>query len=188
MAGLINSAMTPTAPMAQPSAASAPTQGVPPIRDPILQKIKTDAETHIDPKYKQTYLGIEVAGCNIMFNEKMSKLVLQKLKSNPDISATVSAGVANVIGMVFNHVTEKMAPPQKKQFAESFVPSVGTAAIALMCQVLDLAEQTIGIKITPDIAATCSQATGAAALAKFGINDAKIHQVVTAGQQGQGAQ
>lgn len=194
MAGIINSAaqpaMQPSAspPMADamPTAQSAPqaaSTGSSGISDPTLQKIQSGIDAKITPQLKKQYLSITVAGMKVILSPQFSQRIMQKLQSSQNIVADVSAGVANIIATIYNEVGKNMAP----QDQQTFVAAAGPAAVSLMCHILDIAEKSIGTKITPDMAAQCAQATVMAVMQKFGIDQGKMQQAVNAGQQQQGA-
>lgn len=168
MAGIINTAQQPA------------TQGV---SDPILQKIQSGIDAKVTPQLKKQYLSIVVSGMKVILSPQFSQRILQKLKSSQNIASDVSTGIANIIATIYNEVGKNMSPQEK----QLFVAASGPASTTLMCQVLDIAEKTIGIKVDSDMAAQCAQSTAIATLQKFGIDQAKMQQAVAVVQQKQGA-
>lgn len=179
--GIISNAMqsAPAAP-AQSAASSA-------IADPILSKTKASVEAKVSPQIKKQFLSIENAGLAILSHGDMPKMVLQKIQSNPDVTAVVSDGVANLISMIYNQVAPKVAQEKLQEFNASFVAAVPSASVALMCQVLDMAAQALHTQITQQLVAACTQQTAQKVLGKFHIGNQQIQQAVAAGQARQGA-
>lgn len=181
MAGIINSVAPQPAATSDSGAQTA-------IADPILKKTKQSVEAKISPQLRKTFLAIENSGLELLSAGTMPQMVLKKLQSSPDVVGVVSDGVANVIATVFNSITKQMPPQQQQQFGATFLPAAGPASVALMCQVLDIAKEKLGLQITQDLVAKCTQATTQKVLAKFKVNNQQIQQVVEAGRQQGGAQ
>lgn len=182
MAGLISGAMTPSAPVApQAPAAPQPQQGqnVPTanpgahLQNPLLQQVETAIEAKVSPQSKQIYLSIVVATMKLAFDAKMHPMLVKGLKSSPDIVKNVSLICAGMVGMVYK---------ESKQKPEVFVPGAVLASITLMCQILQFAEQSHMIELTPDVVSHCTAATTQAVLTKFGIDKDKVRQAVDAGK------
>jgi len=174
MAGIIASALQ------NDNSQNGNTQGDTNIADPILKKTKLGIEGKISPAIKSQFISIENAGLALLSNGNMPKLVMQKIQSSSDLVGTVSDGVANLIATIYNQVAQKMQGNQ--QFNNQFVAAAPSAGIALMCQVLDMAERALGVKITQDLVAQCSQQTAQKILGKFHITNSQIQQAVAAGK------
>jgi hypothetical protein len=174
MAGIIASALQNDTPQTAQSNTN--------IADPILKKTKIGVEGKISPAIKSQFISIENAGLALLANGNMPKLVLQKIQSSSDLVGTVSDGVANLIATIYNQVAQKMQG-NKQQFDSQFVAAAPSAGISLMCQVLDMAERALGIKVTQDLVAQCSQATAQKILGKFHITNDQIQQAVAAGKR-----
>lgn len=181
MAGIINSAVQ-NAALPSPSPAASSGMG-----DPLLQKTKTGVETKVSPAIRQQFLRIENAGLALITQGDMPQRVLQKIQGNPDVADAVSDGVANTLALVYNEVSSKMPAAQKKDFDTSFLAAAPTASIAIMCQVLDMAEQALKIKVTPDLIAQCTQQTTTKVLLKLHVSQDQIQQAINAGRQKKGA-
>lgn len=179
MAGIISNAMAP---------AQAAPQVSTNITNPILKNAKEGIEQKVKPAIKDQMLRIENAGLALLSSGKMPQLVLQKLKSSNDTAGVVSDGVANMIAVIYNQVSPKIPQDQLPKFNTTFVASAPAASVALMCQVLDMAEKALSLQITPQLVAQCTQKTGKKALAKLHIGDQQIQQAVSAGKQATGAQ
>lgn len=168
MAGLLQQgANSPT-----PSATTAPTAG-PGKLDPTLQKIQDGVEAKLPPELKQPYLQVVVAGMRVMFDPATHGLMVERLNQGEDISKSIAFGIAALIGQIYIQSGKKMS-----------IPAAMAASITLMCQALDFAEKSKGLQITPELAATCAQATTRAAMAKFGIGQQQIDQAVETNKQG----
>lgn len=140
------------------------------ISDPILQKIQKQIEAKVPPDLKKDYLAVVVAGMKVMFSPETSNLLMDRLKASDDVVKNVSSGIADLLALLYQESGQKMS-----------VPAAMFAAIVLMCQALDVAEKTMGIQITPDMAAACAEATAKASMAKFGIDDQKVQQTLQKG-------
>lgn len=182
MAGLIAGATAPTPRAVAPAQAAAATPTTNPgskLQNPLLQEVENGIEAKVTPQTKQMYLSIVVATMKLAFDAKTHPLLVKGLKSSPDMPKNISLICAGMVGMVYK---------ESKQKPEVFVPGAVLAAMTLMCQILQFAEQSKMIEITPDVVADCTAATTQAVLTKFGIDKAKIKQAVDAGKAKQGAQ
>jgi hypothetical protein len=184
MAGLIAGATAPTPAAAPVAPAAAPTGANPgsKLKNPLLQQVESGIEAKVSPQTKQMYLSIVVATMKLAFDAKTHPLLIKGLKSSPDMTKNIALICAGMIGMVYK---------ESKQKPEAFVPGAVLAAMTLMCQILQFAEQSRMIEITPEVVADCTAATTEAVLAKFGIDKGKVKQAVDAGkakQQGPQAQ
>jgi hypothetical protein len=97
----------------------------------------------------------------------------------------VSDGVANMIAMIYNQVSPKIPQQGLPKFNALFVAAAPSAAIALMCQVMDMAEQALHVQINEQLVAQCSQQTAKKVLAKLHIGDQQVQQAVQAGKAAQ---
>ncbi len=181
MAGLLNSNMQPQA-GAQPAAAAQPQQpggaADQKLDDPLLIQTEQAIEQSVPPEHKQMFDSIVLAGMTVMFSKETSSLMEQQLDEGGDLSENVSDGVAKLIMIVFN---------ESKQDINQFMPASVLAAVVLMCQALDYAEQTRGAQGTPEIVATCTKQTQLKVLKTFGVSEDQVNQVAAAGMQQMGA-
>lgn len=189
MAGLIAGAMPQAAAPAAPAAPMAPAATAPAapmanpgahLQNPILQQVESAVESKVSPQSKGMYLSIVTAAMKLAFDAKTHPQLLKGLQSSPDMVKNVSLICAGMVGIIYQ---------QAKQQPEVFVPASVLASITLMCQILQFAEQSKMLQLTPDVVAHCAAATTNAVLAKFGIDKAKVHEAVSAGkaQQAPGA-
>jgi hypothetical protein len=186
MAGIIaGAAAAPQA--AAPAPTGAPAGPSSNIVDPMLNKTKMAVEAKVGQQIKQTFMQIEMAGLALVTQGQMPSLILKKIQGNPDVAGVVSDGVANVIAMIYNEVSGKMQPDQSKAFAPQFLAAAPAASVAIMCQVLDMAEQALKIQMTPDLIAKTTQATTTKVLTKLHVSQDQIQQAIAAGNQQKGA-
>jgi len=141
------------------------------ISNPILQKIQDQIEQKVPADLKKDYLAVVVAGMKVMFSPETSNMMMDRLKASDDVVKNVSSGIADLLALLYQESGQKMS-----------VPAAMFAAIVLMCQALDVAEKTMGIEITPDLASACAEETAKASMAKFGIDDAAVENAIQ--QQG----
>lgn len=144
------------------------------LDSPILKQIEAGIEAKVPPELRKAYLQAVVAGMELMFNEKTSKFIDERLQESDDIVGNVSKGIADLMILLYN---------ESKQTME--IPAAMLAALTLMCQALDYAEQKFGTKITSEIAAACAKATTLATMQKFGITPDKLQQAAVERDQGQ---
>lgn len=174
MAGLMN---TPTAALQAAPAQAVPVpdqsaQGaIPSSSDPILKQIQDGIDAKVSPNLKRDYLAVVVAGMKVITDPKSSQRIVQKLRTTQNLPQDVAQGTANIMALVANSSNGNIN-----------VPAAMPASIVIMCQILDLAEKTAGLKLTPDIAAQCTKATADAVLEKFGADDQKVNAVVQSAQ------
>ncbi len=179
MVGLVSSAMAPPAPAAvapsSPVAAAAPgpTANPPVLKNPLLAQIEQGIEAKIKPESSGMYHSIVVASMKLAFDATTHASLVKGLQSSPDIIKNVSLVCAGIIGTVFH---------ESKQDINKFLPAAVPAALTLMCQILDYAEQSKLVQLTPDNVAQCSTSTGSAVLRKFGIDKNQVNQAVAAGK------
>jgi hypothetical protein len=182
MAGLLNSTPAQAAPAAAP--APAPAAGQQPqqqggaadqqLDDPLLIQTEKSIEQSVPPEHKQMFDSIVLAGMNVMFSKETASLMEQQLDEGGDIVSNVSDGVAKLIMIVFN---------ESKQDVNAFMPASVLAAVVLMCQALDYAEQTRGAQVTPEIVAQCTKQTQLKVLKTFGVSEEQVNQVAASGMQ-----
>lgn len=187
MAGLLNSTPQGAAP-AQPPVASTPAPagaapqeitsadqaGAQSLDDPLLKQAEQGIEQSVPPEHRSMYESIVVAGMNVMFSPDTASLMEQQLALPGDLGANVADGVSKLIMIVFN---------ESKQQADAFAPAAVLAAVTLMCQALDYAEQAHGAQVTPELLAQTTKATQMKVLKSFGVTEDQVNQVVAAGQQ-----
>lgn len=141
------------------------------MSDPLLKKVEAGVESKVQPQMKKEYLKIIVAGMRVMFDQKTSGQMTKMLTEGQDLSGNVAKGIAILIGIIYEQSGKKMS-----------IPAGCVASISLMAQALDFASKTMGVQITPDLVADCTQKTTRAVMAKFGIGQQQIDQAIAAGR------
>lgn len=179
MAGLVSSAVAqPTAAISSATAAAPVTAPSAPatastLSNPVLAQVEQGIESKVTPAVSQMYHSIVMASMKLAFDPSTHGSLIQGLKSSPDVSKNVSLICAGIIGTVFH---------QTKQDINKFLPGAMPASVTLMCQILNYAEKSGMIQVTPDVVAQCATATSSAVLRKFGVDKGKVAQVVAAGK------
>lgn len=190
MAGLLDSMKQPT-PQPDAAPAGAPTQqavapqeitsadqaGAASLDDPLLKQAETSIEQAVPAEHRTMYESIVVAGMNVMFSPQTTHLMEQQLSMGGDLATNVSDGVAKLIMIVFN---------ESKQDPNAFAPAAVLAAVTLLCQALDYAEQAHDAQVTPEMLAQATKMTQMKVLKSFGVTEDQVNQVAAAGAQ-QGA-
>lgn len=154
------------------------TASIPKLADPILQRAETDIEAKVTQNLKADYTKIVVSGMKILFDPKTHQMMVDGLKHSPDMSANVSTMATSILWMIYQQVQH--APAFN---LNTFAPAAGPASITLMLQMLDFAEKTKVVQVTPDLLAQCTAKTKDAYLAKFKITPQAVQQVTSAGGQ-----
>lgn len=170
MPGLISGATAPAPAPQAPAAAANPGNK---LSNPLLQQVEDGIEAKVSPQSRQMYLSIVVASMKLAFDAKTHPLLVKGLQSTPDMPKNVALICAGMLGMVYK---------ESKQKPEAFVPGAMLAAITLMCQILQFAEQSKMIQITPEVVSHCTAMTTQAVLTKFGIDKSQVKQAVDAGK------
>lgn len=165
---------------AQPDGKAVAAAGTDTLDDPLLKQAEQSIEDSVPPEHRQMYESIVIAGMNVMFSKDTASLIEQQLDEGGDLANNVSDGVAKLIMIVFNEV--------KQVSVDDFAPASVLAAVTLLCQALDYAEQSRGAQVTPEVLAAATKQTQMKVLKSFGITEEQVNQVATAGlQQGGGA-
>ena len=144
------------------------------ISDPMLQKIVDGVRAKIPPNLQTAYMQVLTAGKKVMYSPQTSKLMMKRIKMPGDIFHNVTLGITNLIALISNESKGQMS-----------LPAAVLASTELMCDMLDVAEKTIGTKMTPELVANCTHATTMSILQRFGIDQNKINQVIKQGKAGQ---
>lgn len=143
------------------------------LQNKILVQIEAGIDANITPRFREMYLLIVSSVNNMAFGQKTHPRLIEGLKFSPDISKNVSLICTGMVAVIYQ---------ESKPDTEVFLPAVVPASITLMCQILQFAEKSHMIELTPDVVAGCALATTNAVLAKFGIDKDKVRQAVDAGK------
>lgn len=180
--GLISSGVEPQAAPAQAPSAAKPVGAENPgstLKNQILNQIEAGVEENIRPDDMRTYRAIMIAAMKLAFDEKTHPMLIKGLQSSPDVPKNISLICAGMLGMVWE---------QSKTDPNVFLPAAMPAAITLMCNIMEFAEQSGMVQVTPEVVSKCASNTTKAVLTKFGIDDAKVKEAVDAGRTNAGAQ
>ena len=146
--------------IAQPDAGTA-------VTDNQLQKIISGIEAKIKPADMDAYQRIVAAGMKVMFSQATHALMVKALQSGPDPSQAVGSGIANLIAVLFKESNQTM--PLKEA-----IP----ASVTLMAHALDYAEKTMGLQVTSELIADCTQTTVQFIMQRFGISKGRLNTMV----------
>lgn len=142
----------------------------------MLDPSQIRASMKIPPQLKESYLKIISAGMKVMFSDKTSGMMVQQLKSSPDMVKNLSDGIAGLMAILFKQSQNKM--PQ-----QLIVP----AALELLTHAVDFIAKTKMAQLTPKQVGDATVATIYAVLAKFHISRAQADQMLAQmGQKGKG--
>lgn len=129
----------------------------------------------IPPQLKGPYMRLVAAGMKVMFSDKTSGMMVQQLKSSPDIVKNLSDGIAGLMAILFK---------QSKNMPQQLIVP---AALELLTHAIDFVTKTKIAPITPQQIGAATQATVYAVLAKFGVNQQQADQMLQQmGQKGAG--
>lgn len=140
----------------------------------MLDPNQIRASMKIPPQLKEAYLRIVSAGMKVMFSDKTSGMMVQQLKSSPDMVKNLSEGIAGLMAILFK---------QSKNMPQNLILP---AALELLTHAMDFVAKTKMAQLTPKQIGDATQATVYAVLAKFGITQTQADQMLA--QMGQKAQ
>ena len=144
-----------------------------PLNDAMLAKTRQQIDAKIPARWQRDHLAIVVAGMELMYSEETYRMAVNAMaaviKSKPPQAAAALATVS-LIAMIYRESQQKMS-----------VPASFSAALVLLCYVLEYLEQAQGITITPKLFAQASAATTLGLFKLFGITQQQLTQA-TQGQ------
>lgn len=132
------------------------------MTNPLLDKTKAAIYAKADKRLHPVIKKLVAAGQKIMFAEQNQQMMVEQLGDGSE-PERIGAGVAKLIGMVFNE-SGKKAPMQ------AMIP----AAVVLLCDGLDFIEEAGAAPVTPDFLAECTQAMASNVLQLFGATPEQI--------------
>lgn len=142
----------------------------------MLDPKQIRAGIKIPPQLRQAYLGIVSAGMKVMFSDKTNGMMIQQLKSSPDMVKNLSEGIAGLMAILFKQSQNKM--PQ-----QLIVP----CALELLSHAIDFIAKTKMANLTAQQVGDTTQATLYAVLAKFHVSKEQADQMLAQmAQKGQG--
>jgi hypothetical protein len=127
-------------------------------RQGILSKINP-------PNLAPAVQKIEQMGQQIMYSPQSRDLVVSQLSKGVNQPHVIGEGIAKVLGMVF-HASKGTMPPKIA------IP----AATLMLCDGLDMLEQSGKVHVTPDFLAQCMQEMTSSVLQLFGVTPQKLQQ------------
>jgi len=181
MAGLLNpNQSAPQAPQAGGMPQAGGNAGADTLNDPVLKQIEQGIEDSIPAEKKDAYLAIVVAGMQIMFSKETSQLLDRTLAMEGDPATNIAQGIPKLLILIYNE--SRKAVPDGQEGGMDVTMAV-PAAITLLCQAADYAEQVKAIEVTPELMAKMTKETMTATLKAFGISEDQINKTIQAGQQ-----
>lgn len=133
------------------------------------------ASMKIPPQLHDAYQRMVEAGMKVMFSDKTSSMMIQQLKSSPDMVKNISDGIAGLMAILFK---------QSKGMPQQLILP---AALELLTHAFEFIAKTGIAKLTPQQEGDATQATVYAVLAKFGISQTQADQMLAQmGQKGTG--
>lgn len=167
--GLMNEA---TAEPAEPSEAA------PPLKDALLTKTREQVDAQVKPALQRDHQALVVAGMKIMYSEETYRMAVQSFNAVAKSQTPPKAAALATITL-FAMIWREVRPTEQQQ--QTMVPAAFSAAIVLLCYVLEYMEQALKIPVTHQVLAQASAATTVGLLKLFGISQQQLTQA-TQGQ------
>ncbi len=121
---------------------------------------------NVPPELKKEFARLVAAGMHVMFDPKSRTVMIQQLKSSPDIVKNISEGVAGLMAILFKQ--------NSKMDQRLIIP----AALTLLTHVLDYIEKTKMAQLSPQQMGQVIHATVYAVMHKFNVPDNAITQAI----------
>lgn len=148
--------------------------------NPLLTQAEEQIYAALNPPQLKTAVDkVVAAGKKVMYSEESRDLLLEQLQelNGPDnADEVIGAGIAKLIGILFNQ--SKNTIPM-----EVLTP----AATLLLLDALDLVENTGKLEVTPDSLAECMQSMASNFLQLFGVTPDKLQEYMGAAEAQQPA-
>lgn len=156
------------------------------VQDPILKKVKMQIEQNVHPEIQQDYRAIVMAGMDLMTNDQTMPDFIQGIKqasqSPPQQKAEMYGHfAAKGISIIFNQAMADK--PQERQ--ELFALAAPLAGITLLTHILQYAEAANGQPIDKQMFLESAKHANTKILNMFGIDENKVQEAVSRGQQAQ---
>tara|TARA_R110000868_G_scaffold198965_8_gene445564 strand:+ start:196 stop:717 length:522 start_codon:yes stop_codon:yes gene_type:complete len=146
------------------------------VSDQILKQIQNGVEAAVPKELKQDYMRVVAAGMRLMYDQKTSKFMDERMSQSEDAPTAVAKGISDLLLLLYNESGKKMS-----------IPAAMLAAFYLMAEALDYAEKVGKVEVTNEVVDQCTEATWKAVTERFGITKDKIDQVIAQSQGGQAA-
>jgi hypothetical protein len=143
-------------------------------RNPLLQQTVQQIQAKVPPDLMPTFQRIVLAGEKVMYAPQTHAMMVNQLKGNPNQAEAVGEGIAKLFAILLHEskgtLNMKAAMP---------------AMVVLLCDALDFMEQTMGVKVTPQLLAAATKEMGSALLQVMGVTPDKLNQMMAKVQQQQ---
>lgn len=136
------------------------------ITDPLLARTVQGIEAQLDPKYKQGYQAVVVAGMKVMFSNETHKILLryiQEGKARKNVQRAAVDGVTRLIAIIYRESKGRMS-----------IPAAFPAAVTLLCYALEFIEKTTGEDTTEEQLAAATQLLTVSLLKMFKIDQQQL--------------
>ncbi len=120
----------------------------------------------VPPQLQEAYQRIVAAGMKVMFSPQTGGMMVQQLKSSPDMVKNLSTGIAGLMAILFK---------QSKNMPQQLIVP---AALELLTHAIDFVTKTKIANLTPQQVAQATTATVYAVLAKFGMPQQQADQML----------
>jgi hypothetical protein len=147
--------------------------------NPLIQKAEAGFMAKVPQQYQQAVQKAVTAGKMVMYDKQKGLQMFMQQMSSGITPQNIGAGVAKLIGIIFNK-------SQKTMPMEVAIPT----ASLLMCEGLQFLEDAGKVKVDANFLAECAKEMGSAVLQVFGVGPQKLQSIISkAGQpQAQPAQ
>jgi len=132
----------------------------------MLDPANINKSMAIPPALRVQYNRIILAGMQVMFNNKTHGVMLQQLKSGPDIVQNIATGIAGLMAILFR---------QSKNMPQQLIVP---ASLELMANAVDFVQRAKIANLTPQQLGQLTQATVSAVLQKFGVQMSQATQML----------
>lgn len=136
-------------------------------QDKLLQDTVQATLQKAKPQYVSAINKVVAAGKKVMYSPQSRDMAMGELKQAGSDPEALGAAVAKLIGILMAHAKGTIP-------AEVFVP----ASIILLCEGLQFMEDAGALKVTADLLAKATQATGSAVLQLIGVTPDKMHEIL----------
>lgn len=136
----------------------------------LLQKVEQQVSATVDPKFKQQFEKIIMAGMKVMYSDQTSGMMKKQLQKEGDPADKAGEGVAKLIGILFAESKQTMP-------MTAAIP----AAQVLLCEGLGYMEEAGLVQVTNDVIADATKAMMGYILQIFGVSKEKIAEYMQAG-------
>jgi hypothetical protein len=143
------------------------------MKNPMLTTIEEKIEANIPKENREAYKRMTIAAGKMLFSEKTNKnmLLVKDPESRKKPVETISTGVIELAWLLYVQ-SDKQMP------AEVLVPG----CVVVACWVMDFAERSYGIEITPDLIAAVTKLTYEKMFEKLGVTPEQLREAILQGK------